>query len=184
MKSITKILFFSALFAIILTSCLTVEKKEYTFRFTGKNSGTLSIKYYNIISVKNDTIDESEKDFQDLVSNFLNGDEIEKSYPNAMNIRKRIFEENGALCGEVTMDFETLASVKLYRHDDKGPYMLMISGPDQEKYANSNGQYGGDNMPVVFWPESARELKLTCDVTPPDQTTTSLLGQYKLKEKK
>ena len=55
-----------AFLALLISGCLTVEKKEYTFEFTGKNSGTLTIKYINIMSSMDDEEDVSEDDFDEL----------------------------------------------------------------------------------------------------------------------
>jgi hypothetical protein len=49
---------------------------------------------------------------------------------------------------------------------------------DTETYIDSNGDFGGENMPVVFWPEGSKVLKLTTGVTQPDETTLSLVGNY------
>ena len=86
-----------ALFAVILSvlfvsGCLTCEKKEYTFKFTGKDSGELTIKYINIMSTMDDTVDVSEEDFTSLINDYLEGSEIESEYPDATVISKRLFE--------------------------------------------------------------------------------------------
>ena len=104
--------------ALIATGCLTVEKKIYTFHFTGKTSGTLTIKYVNLLSMSDygededgNAIDNASEDFDDLVGTYLNGTTLEETYPLATNVQKRLFEENGQLCGEVTMDFRDRKSV-------------------------------------------------------------------------
>jgi hypothetical protein len=101
-----KFQFFAILaLASLITSCLTVEKKEYKFELTGKNSGTLTIKYINIFASGIDSASQIADDFDDLKTNYIAGDKIEQDYPTATNIKKRLFEENGQLCAEVTMDF-------------------------------------------------------------------------------
>ena len=59
--------------AVIISSCLTVEKKIYTFEFTGKNSGILTIKYVNLMSMVDyggeEGADNTGTDFEDLIDN-------------------------------------------------------------------------------------------------------------------
>jgi hypothetical protein len=178
-----KISFFSFLFALvvfILSGCLTVEKKEYKFELTGENSGKLTIKYINILSVMDDTLDVSEEDFQELLSSYLYGESIETDYPEATNIEKRIFEEDGVLCAEVTMEFEDISAVKLFQYDPDCPYMLNLgSFMDTETYLESNGSYGGEDMPVVFWPSNRKIFTVTTQVTTPDETTISMVSNYR-----
>jgi hypothetical protein len=178
-----KFSFFTLLFALvvlILSGCLTVEKKEYKFELTGQNSGKLTIKYINILSTMDDTLDVSEEDFQELLSSYLYGESIETDYPEATNIEKRIFEEKGVLCAEVTMDFEDIGAVKLFQYDPDCPYMMNLSSfLDTETFLESNGTYGGENMPVVFWPSDRRIFTLTTQVTTPDETTLSLVDHYR-----
>jgi hypothetical protein len=179
---IKKAIHYSALvlFMAMLSSCLTVEKKVYTFELKDNNTGTLTIKYINILSMIEDTIDVSREDFDELISSYIDGNEIELEFQNAQVRGKRLFEENGQLCGEVIIDFNDLASVGLFQYDSKSPFMFNVgSFLDSETYLNSNGDYGGDIMPVVFWPRSMKNLSLTTYVTDPDETTFSLLDEYK-----
>lgn len=166
--------------ALLISGCLTCEKKEYTFVFTGENSGRLTIKYINLLSTMDDGEDISEDDFQALISDYYDGYELENEFPNAMLIEKRLFEENGVLCGEIVFEFNDLAAANLYRYRGTGPFMYCLScySIDSEYYAESNGEYGGEIMPVVFWEAGLKELTLTTDVTLPDETTVSLLGAY------
>lgn len=165
---------------VLITGCLTVEKKEYTFRMTDSNSGTLTIKFINLMSMMDDTVDVSGADYVELMNAYINGNQIETDYENAIVRSKRLFEENGVLCGEVIIDFTDLNSVGLYQYEAKGPYMLNVgSFLEGETFLNSNGDYGGDVMPVVFWPKGDETLTLTTYVTTPDETTVGLLSQYK-----
>ena len=172
-------LFLFFFLALVVSSCLTVEKKEYTFELKDNHSGTLTIKYINIISMKDDTADISESDFDDLISTYLEGDQIENDYKDAVVISKRLFEEDGVLCGEVVIDFNDIKSVGLFQYDNKSPFMLNLgSFLDTESYLNSNGEFGGDVMPVVFWQKSLKTLTLTTYVNSPDETCVSLMDEY------
>lgn len=165
---------------LITTSCLTVEKKQYTFEFTGKNSGKLTIKYINIMSIVDSAGYTENIDFNDLLDNYLNGNKINEQYPTAKNITKRLFEENGVLCAEVIMDFPDLESARLYQFDKKSPYMFHASSVDGETYAESNGTYGGDVMPVVMFPSKMKKLTVTTNISQPaDDTYVSLLNEFR-----
>ncbi len=63
MKRSFSLLFALLLLLLLITSCLTVEKKEYTFRMKDEKSGTLTIKFINLMSMKDDTADISESDY-------------------------------------------------------------------------------------------------------------------------
>ena len=58
-------------------------------------------------------------------------------------------------------------------------YCLSCNAIDSEYYNESNGEYGGEIMPVVFWANGLTTLTLKTDVTSPDETTISLLDKYK-----
>ncbi len=168
-----------ALSTLLLTGCLTVEKKEYNFQLKDNNTGTLTIKFINIMSMKDDALDVSQGDFEELITKYIEGSEIETDYQDALVRSKRLFEENGVLCGEVIIDFSNLASVGLYQYDSKSPLMFNVgSFLDSETYLTSNGEYGGEVMPVVFWPKSLKSLSLTTYITDPDETTVGLLTEY------
>lgn len=166
---------------LFLSGCLTCEKKEYTFEFTGKDSGRLTIKFINVMSTMDDSVDISEEDFNSLITDYYEGTELENGFPEATLVSKRLFEENGVLCGEIIFDFAGMAAGHLYQHKDKGPIMYCLScyAIDSEYYNESNGEYGGEVMPVVFWDQGLKTLTLTTDVTYPDETTVGLLDRYK-----
>ncbi|MEI6123454.1 MAG: hypothetical protein WCQ95_07470 [Bacteroidota bacterium] len=169
-----------AVFAFFLSSCLTVEKKQYTFEITGKGAGKLTVKYINIMSNVDSAGYTEIKDFEELLSDYVNGSKIEDAYPEATNIKKRLFEENGVLCGEVTMDFPSLVASRLYQFDSKSPIMFYASSVDGESYVESNGVYGGDKMPIVMFSGKLKKLTVTTSVsTPSDESYVSLLGEYK-----
>jgi hypothetical protein len=165
---------------LFLSGCLTCEKKEYTFKFTGDNSGQLTIKYINIMSTKDDTIDNSEEDFTSLMNDYLEGTEVENEFPDAIVVSKELFEENGMLCGRIVLDFADLAAAHLYQHKGKGPLMYCLGcySIDSEYYNESNGEYGSDIMPVVFWDNGLKQLELNTVLTTPDETTVSLLERW------
>lgn len=162
------------------SSCLTVESKEYTYELTDNYSGKLTIKYVNIYSIMDDGNDVSAADFKELVDKYLQGNQIMEEFPTATNIKTRLFEENGYLCGEVTLDFTDLNSARLYQFDKTSPIMMNISTAfDSESYTSSNGVYGNEHMPVVFWPSDSKKLTVITSISKPDETSVNLLNEYR-----
>lgn len=186
MPAIKKLLRFLllVLIPVSIAGCLTCERKEYVFQLTGENSGKLTIKYVNIFSSIIDSTGELTADYDEMVDLWLNGEKLERDFPKAKKFKKRLFKENGTLCGEVSMEFEDLSSVHLYRYWHKGPFMFSMSGvnDDGEIFSQTNGEYGGDKMPVIFWPEDARTFRFSTKIATPDSTTVSMLDQWELKQ--
>jgi len=187
MPAIKKIIRFLLLIIIPISiaGCLTCERKEYVFKLTGENSGTLTIKYVNIFSSLIDSTGELSADYDEMMNLWLYGEKLERDFPEATNFEKRIFNENGTLCAEVTMDFDDLSKVHLYRHLGKGPFMFNMAGvnDDGENFSQSNGEFGGEKMPVIFWPEDERNLRFVTRIATPDSSCVSMLDQWEQKEK-
>jgi len=179
MKKSSISLIASILLSLLISGCLTVEKKEYTFEMKDNKSGTLTIKFINIMSMMDDTMNVSDSDFSELVATYIEGDQLETDYESASVKSKRLFEENGVLCGEAVIEFEELDDVGLYLYDESCPFMFNVSTfLESETFLSSNGEYGGEKMPVVFWSKSLKTLKLTTTITTPDETTIGLLSHY------
>jgi len=106
------LLVFIGYFMFVLSSCLTCDKKEYTFEFTGKGSGKLTIIFYNIKSAKENGLDVSEKDFSELTSEYIEGNKLSEEYPNAKVRQAKIYEKDGILCGKVTIYFDKIEDVE------------------------------------------------------------------------
>jgi len=158
---------FIVMLLFLLSSCLTVEKKKYVFEFTGKNSGKLTITYYNIFSMMDDTANVSESDFQNLIDNYINGSTIESYFPEAKNFKKRLYVEDGKLCGEITMEFNSLEAVRLMQLGKNGPIVMDLNKTiDGETYDSSNGTYGNpDYMNIVYWPSKVKKIEVVTRVS-------------------
>lgn len=180
-----KILLFAFLVAMLtgLSSCLTCERKEYIFQFTGENSGKLTIRYINIFANSLDSTGELKVDYAELTDMWLNGEKLERDFPSAKHFKKRLYEQDGQLCGEVVMEFEKLSDVRLYRYQQSGPFMFSMSAvnDDGENFQQCNGDFGGDQMPVVFWPADTKTLRFSTIIARPDSSTVSLLSMWKNK---
>lgn len=186
MFTLQKIIRFVALILIpiSISGCLTCEQKEYVFQFTGNNSGKLTIKYINIFSSMIDSTGELSSDYDELMDLWFNGEKIERDFPQARKFKKRLFKENGTLCGEVSMEFDDLSKVNLYRYLGKGPIMFSMSAvnDDSEVFSQTDGEFGGEKMPVIFWPEDAKTLRFSTKIAVPDSSCVSMLDQWEIKQ--
>ena len=174
------IIVFIGFLLILFTGCLTVEKKEYIIELTDGTSGTLTVKYYNIMSQPDDGKDVSLEDFGILVDDYLNGDKVNENFPNTTIISKELFEANGMLCGKVVLKFNALKYVKLYRHHVKGPYMWNIFNSFSEKVETTNGEYDEDKFSAIFWSENTKIFKISTIANENVEKNVSLLKKYQL----
>jgi hypothetical protein len=168
-----------------LQGCLTFEAKEYSFKLKDGNSGEGKIKYINIMRTK-DSLGSVESDYQSLIETYLKGNKPEDEFMGVKNVKKRLFEEDNRLCGEITFDFEDITKIKFFNYKDKvwcyyiGSAQMNIFG-SSESYFSSNGTYGGELMPVVFWDDNQKKFELKTVSTEPSDNTTSLLDIWKQK---
>lgn len=180
------LVFLLVLLMLGLSSCLTVEKKSYTIRLEKDGSGVLTIDYYNIFAeLSEDEKPEDAKQYYDeLMNDYFNGETILKLYPRAKKIKKELFEKDGKLCGRVIVEFANISDIGLYKQSKKGDLMFALcSSMFSETYINSNGIYGGETMPVVFWNKKEKNLILETSLTQTTEKSYSLL-QYYLDSKK
>jgi hypothetical protein len=165
----------------ILSGCLTAQYKEYKIHFNDKHSGTLTITYRNIfsqISDKDNADSVLTSDYAELVSKYLAGNEIEKNFPDAKVKSKRLFENNGQLCGEVVLEFTDPSQVHLFKYDRRSPWMFAI--PSDEDYFDSNGDKPADYMPVVFWKRNFKDdFSVITQISNPEGKDQSLLATWK-----
>lgn len=163
----------------VLAGCLSAERKSYKITMTGKQSGTCTITFHNIVSPREEGRDISFKDFAELVTDYLEGSKLESEMPGCRNVKKRLYEVDGKLNGEITFDFDSLSTIRLFRYDDASPVMMYFGGATQETYLESNGTFGGETMPVAFWPSGTKSLTLTTKLGDIAPDAISLAGQYR-----
>jgi hypothetical protein len=172
-----------SVFSLNLAGCLTVETKEYYFNLKNGNSGEGRIKYINIMRSE-DSATTIENDYEELVNSYLKGNKPEDELLGIKNLKKRLFEEDNHLCGEITFEFDDISALKFYRYkDDVWCYYIPASSfgifGGGESYFSSNGTYGGENMPVVFWEANQRKFEIKTTVSQPDPKNVSLLEIWK-----
>jgi hypothetical protein len=171
--------------SLSLVGCLTVESKEYHFLVRADGSGQARIVFENIASVQEGDAeqDQATKDYTTLLTEYVKGRRFESDNPAFTNVRKRLFEQDGKLFGEVTFDFLSYEDVGLFRLNGAGPWMYHTgaqSGMTMEQFDTSNGTFGGPKMPVVFWADGTTEFRVRTRVEEPEKgITRSLLPLFK-----
>lgn len=169
-----------AFLALEFPACLTVERKEYRIKLNADHSGEAVIKFVNIMSEADDTLDISNDDFHQLIDFYLQGNQLEKENPGFHNVKKRLFEEDSVLCGEITFTFDSLGSVRIFKYDAESPFMYAVGSPlSSEQYVESNGILGRDWMPIVFWPKDSRELYIKTKIVSEVSFQRGLLKNFK-----
>ncbi len=183
-----KVILFLIIIIISLssTSCLTCEKKEYVFQVLKDNKIRLTIKYLNIFSSLIDSVQEIDHDYDELINMWLEGDKIERDFPKAKKVKKRLYVEKGELNGEITMTFDNYQDARLYRYLNNDFFMFSMSSvnDDGENFFQSNGDFGGDMMPVVFWSKEEKILRLVTKIATPDSTCVSMASMWENRYKK
>jgi hypothetical protein len=179
MKPLTSLTLAALASMTLLVGCLTVESKEYHITLSTDHSGQATIKFINIMSEADDSVDISDDDFQQLIEFYLNGNELEKENPGFQNVKKRLFQENGVLCGEISFRFDSLEAVRVFKYDKNSPYMYAVGSPlSSEQYVESNGKLGRDWMPVIFWPSDTREMYIKTKLLSEATFQQSLLKNF------
>ena len=176
-------LFILACSILFLSSCLTTEFKEYRFKINPDGTGAGLIKYTNIMSQDDDGENVTFKDFDELISEWFDGTAFEAENPNLKVIDKRLFEENGMLCGEVSFSFENIDSIGFLRFKDCScAPLLYYLGALNEIFTNSNGTYlgSGTEMPFIKWDGKTSDIYFKTRVQEDTEDCRGLLSLYQI----
>lgn len=157
--------------------CLTAQYKEYTWNIKPDGSGTGKIVWRNIFSSGNTNSDESAKDFVSLIDDYLEGSSLEGENPGFNKVKKRLFIEQGELCGEITFEFDELSDIGFYRYQNKGPLMFLLKNYD-EKFEECSGDWGGDDFRVAFFDISKKKFTLKTSLSDPTEDGAVFLIKY------
>jgi hypothetical protein len=174
--------------SFLLSSCLTCETKDYSFELNNQGGGKFTIKFNNIMSKKDKEEltkdEETTKDFEELISKYIKETEMEKTFPDAKMVEKRLYAENGKLNGIVVFEFSKIDQVKLYQYDKNSPFQYYLSSLSSESFSATNGKQAPDYFPVINWDKSLKKLTLTTKVTEvSNESTTSLLSVWEKNKK-
>lgn len=183
-----KYIFFLAFVGIVsvnIIGCLNVETKEYSYKLKNDKSGSGKIKYINIMR-SDDSSTTIEADYQDLITSYVKGNKPEDEMTGVKNVKKRLFEEDNYLCGELTFDFDDITTLKFFNYNGKvWAYSLSANSSGlfggSETYFSSNGTFGGDDMPVIFWDSKEKVFEFKTVFSQENKKNTGLLDMWKQK---
>ncbi len=172
----------------LLTGCLTAEFKDIRLKLnTDGKSGTGVMLFSGISSSPGDTLDVSAEDFRSLIDEYYLGKKIENENKGMKNVKKRLFMQNGTLIGEVSFEFNDLAELGITRHNDSGPYMYYTVADGfftSGQYEESNGTYGGEKLPLVFWEPTTRDFHIKMALSTPQEVRKPLASLFEDWQKK
>jgi hypothetical protein len=172
-------------FVAYLQGCLNVETKEYLFELKKDGSGKAKIRFINIMTDSKDSANLIEADYRELIDNYLKGNKLDEEFPKVKNIRKRLLEEDNQLVGELTFEFDDLKKAKFYKYGDNGPWCYYLGSDifgslgSKESFFSSNGEFGGENMPLIFWDGNQKKFEFKTTIKSSDQSTRSLIDLWK-----
>jgi hypothetical protein len=157
----------------LFTGCLTAEYKDIRLKLNADGkSGSGIMLFTGISSSPGDTLDVSHEDFNSLINEYYLGNKIETENKGMKNVKKRLFMQNGTLYGEVSFEFDKLEDLGIYRHNDAGPYMYYTVADGfftSGQYEESNGSYGGEKLPLVFWEPNTRDFHIKMALSTPQE---------------
>lgn len=182
MKRINIALISVIILSMLFTGCLTVEKKEYTFELNPDGTGKGSIRFVNIVSEEDEEKDVSFKDFGELISDYMEGDQFEQDNPYFSVTDKKLYEENDQLMGLVNFTFTQMDSIGFYRYENCNcaPYIYYL-GSLSETLTETNGKYLGEDRdyPMIVWSPDTKVFKFTTIVKEDMSDAHSLLPMYR-----
>lgn len=178
-------LFFLITILVYIQGCLNVETKEYSFEIKKDGSGKGKIRFVNIMTDSKDSANLIETDYRELIDNYLKGNKLDNEYPKVKNIKKKLFEEDKQLVGELTFEFDNISKARFYKYGDNGPWCYYLGSGAlgslgaNETFFSSNGEYGGEHMPIIFWEGNQKKFEFKTTLKSPDNSTKSLIDFWK-----
>lgn len=183
LKKIMSRLLLLVMITFFLTGCLTTEIKEYTFRLNSDGSGSGEVKYVNLVSEEDEGKDVSFSDFDELINDYIKGEQFETDNPQYTVTNKTLFEENGQLCGKVEFTFNSISDINLFGFEDCecAPLMFYFEGLS-ETMLETNGTKlrEDDSIPLIYWDKNATEFTYKTQVKEEMSDAHSLLPLYKI----
>ena len=166
---------------LLFSGCLTATRKIIKLHLNPDGSGTGSMIFNDIQSMQENDDDRSLQDYNDLVNEWLSGNAFENANPSLYDVKKRLGGDKNVLNGEITFSFSSYLDVGLYRYQNSGPWMYYAyqQTSDIESFEVSDGNFGGEGMPVIFWPEGTTEFKIANIFDHKDRPVHSLYSLYK-----
>ena len=175
---------FIILLAIWSVGCLTAEHKELRLSLKPDGKSGTGILFFSRIhsEMASDTSNNTKEDFNSLITEYYQGKKIDESLKGTHNIKKRLYLDGNDLMGEVTFEFDDITDLGFYRYNNSGPFMyytladgVFTSG----QFEASNGSYGGEKMPLIFWDASSRDFYVKISLSSSLSPQRSIVSLYK-----
>ena len=178
-----------SLLMLLLGGCLTASHKEMRLSLNpdGKSgSGTILFSHIHSEATE-DTTDQTKKDFNSLISEYYQGKKFEMATKGIKNIKKRLYLDGKDLMGEVTFEFDNIADLGFFRYNGRGPFLYYVLSDGyftSGQFEVSNGSYGGEKMPIIFWDENSRDFYVKVALSSPQSPERSIIPLYQAWVKK
>lgn len=175
--------------AALLSGCLSIERKEYTYKLKPDGSGEGVIRYVNITSTEDDGKDVSFKDFAELVTDYIEGTKFEDDHPALRVTSKSLTEENGVLVAEIKFTFTSPDSAGFLMRPNCSccPVMYFVkSDANSETITETNGKLieSVAASPFVEWEPGTRDFTLKTTIQEDQSSNKSMLEHYRNWKKK
>jgi len=183
MKKMLFRFFMILLISFFLSGCLTTQYKEYRFTFNEDGSGSGSIKFINIVSEEDEEKDVSFSDFQELINDYLQGEQFETDNPDFMVTSKELFEENGHLCAKVEFTFDHISAASFFRYDNcECSPMMYYAGDLSETVIETDGNAFSEDesIPVYFWNNKSTSYYIKTQVKDDMSDAHEMMDLYKI----
>lgn len=165
---------------LVLSGCLTTESKEYRFKINADGSGSGKITYVNIVSEEDEGENVAFKDFGELMSDYINGQQFEKDNPHFNVTRKELMEVDGMLNGVIEFTFANADSIGFWRYNTSAPWLYYM-GSLSETLIETDGKYLGNDrdFPLICWEPGSQEFYFKTSVKEDMSDAHGLLPLYK-----
>ncbi len=174
------IIFLASLF---MTGCLTTEFKEYRFHINADGSGSGTVKFINLVSEEDEETETVTSDFDELINNYIEGENFEVDNPFYQVSSKELFEEDGMLCGKVEFTFDNYRDIGFYKFKDSdiAPVIYYLND-DSEVLIETDGEFYADNqnIPISLWEPGTNDFYFKTSIKEDMSDAQSLIEHYRL----
>ncbi len=169
MRAIRTLLVLAIAVSWIMTGCIVVGQHEWRVNLNKDGTGSGTLIFHNL------ACDESEPDsvkfaFTQLIRDYLNGDELNETYPN-LNIKKKelfleTFDGSEVVSGRIEFTFDEIGDVGLYVYEPKDIMLYGIEG--ENSFISANGVFAGeDGGPnIVIWEKGMDNVEFAVSENP------------------
>jgi hypothetical protein len=160
------------------SGCLWYQVTEYIIRYADDlSSGTITVRYHNIMTGENDPIKQKE-DFDELLK-MLNGDGFLLDQMKAgIYVQERsLVEENGQLNAYYSGIFRDLTIEDEKTSIQNNERIIILSNDDKEKIESNGKIIKSEENTILTWPKEQRDIYIKVTSTVSD-TLYPLIKYY------